>query len=183
MRTSIAMLVSVLQMTATGVRPCTWLSAFTVPVTVTSLSVPLANGADVPCAVNVTWASVPIGAKPVPVAVYVTGVGPKPGAVNVEITGPVYVIAAVFDDWLPSWKITRTVPANVGVDGLPGQRAASGAVPVTCVPAPFTVPGTSNEFCVPFPNGVPEFAMKRTDASEFGGPKFEPLIVKPVEIA
>src|SRR6187455_728963 len=125
MRTSIRIGPATPQMVATGVRPVTVFAALTVPVTVTSFSVPSANGARPPCAVKVTWAIVPTGAKPVPVAVNGTGIGPNPGALKTVITGAVYVNAAVLLDWLPSWKITRAVPASVVTAGLP-HSAASG---------------------------------------------------------
>src|SRR5690349_16352668 len=118
---------------AEGVTPVTVLRAVTTPVTVVSTSEPLPKIGVLPCAVNVTWAIVPTGAKPVPTIVNATGVGPKPTAVTEVIAGATYVNAAVFDDWLPSWKITRAVPASTVTAGLPQSAASGEALPVIVV--------------------------------------------------
>ena len=160
------------QIEASGVSPVIWVAApLMVPVTVTSLSVPSANGVAGAVAANLTATSELAGPKPVPVIVKTTGEEPPNDNGANAIVGAVKISAAVFDDCPPSWNRTRTVAPSVSC----GQTAASGATPVI-VPTPVTVPGTSNAFCVPLPNGVaPASATNRTKTSLPTGPKFEPV--------
>ena len=79
--------------------------------------------------------------------------------------------------------ITYLVFKGVGIFGGSAGGFASGAALPVMRPEFVTIAGTSNEFCVPLPNGVPVFAVKRTEASEPVGPKFVPVIVKAVERA